>query len=133
MNSNRPFVMRYGRGSFLAGLLLLGACASSSPPPSQPATPVPVVETPPSPPPPASDTPSQAAATDTALAAPEPECQAAEDCKKLHEPAPGLQWTCENARCLEQPVAEAPKPEQPAEPVTAEKAVKKTKGKGKKK
>lgn len=75
----------------------------------------------------------QAAATDAAPAAPEPECQAADDCKKLREPAAGLQWSCENAHCLEQPLAEAPKPEQPAEPATAEKAPKKTKGKGKKK
>ena len=132
MNSTRPPVRQYGHAPLLAGLLLLGACASNPPPPSQPATVVPVVETPPSPPPPAGDTTSQAAATEGSATAPEPECQAAEDCKKLREPAAGLQWSCENARCLEQPIADTPKTEQAAAADT-EKTSKKAKGKGKKK
>ena len=133
MNSNQPFVRRYGKGPLLAGLIFLGACASSPPPPSQPPTPAPVVETPPNPPPAASDAPAQAAATEAPPPAPEPECQAAEDCKKVREPAAGLQWACENARCLEQPIAEAPKADQPSESVQAEQPPRKAKGKAKKK
>lgn len=132
METTRPIPIRNMQGPLIAGLLFLGACASSPPPASQPPTPAPVVETPPASPA-ASETTSQAAATEAAPPAAEPECQAAEDCKKLREPAAGLQWTCENAHCLEQAVAEPPKTEQTAQATDAEKPSKKTKGKGKKK
>ena len=119
MNNFQPIVSRW---SLLAGLLFLGACASSPPPPSEPPAPAPVVETPPPAPPAESDTSAQAAATEAAAPAAEPECQAAEDCKKLREPAAGMQWTCESAHCLEQAMTEAPKAEQPAEPASTKKA-----------
>jgi hypothetical protein len=132
MEITRPIASRCIQGPLIAGLLFLGACASSPPPPSQAPAPAPVVETPPAPPA-ESDTTSQAAATEAAAPAAEPECQAADDCKKLREPAAGLQWTCENAHCLEQAVAEPPKTEQTAQATDAEKPSKKTKAKGKKK
>lgn len=113
--------------SLLWGFLLFSACASDPPPPA--ATPAP---------PTASETMAPTASgvdagapavADQAPAAAEPECQAGDDCKKLREPAAGLQWTCENARCLEQPVPEPAKAEATAEPAKAEKVSKKGKGK----
>jgi hypothetical protein len=93
-----------------AGLTLTMACASDPPPPPQPPPPPPAAEAPPpaveAAPPVAEDTPPPTA---------EPECQVADDCKKLREPAAGMQWLCENARCLEQAVPEAPKAEATAD------------------
>lgn len=132
MTNSRPTASRYVKGLLVAGFLFLVACASSPPPPSQPATPIPVVA--PDPVPRAEgETPAQAAPTEAAPPAAEPECQAAEDCKKLREPASGLQWTCENTHCLEQAIAEAPKAEVAAEPAKDDKSSKKAKAKGKKK
>ena len=113
------------------GLLLPGGCASDPPPPPAAPAPATAVEaTPPAPP--AVETAAAPVAEPTPVAA-EPECQTADDCKKLHEPASGLQWTCENAHCLEQAIPDAPKPEAAAEPANAEKTSKKGKGKGGKK
>jgi hypothetical protein len=118
-----------GHLPLFAGLALLAACASDPPPPPQPPPPVPAAESP-------SPAPEVAAApvaeqTETPAAA-EPECQAADDCKKVREPGAGLQWACESARCVEQSVPEPPKAEATAEAEKTPKKTAKVKG-GKKK
>jgi hypothetical protein len=133
MNKPQPSAGRSLRGRLRAGLpfvfvslILAGACASAPPPPP-PAQAAPVVEAPR----PAAPEAPPAVAEEAAPAAVEPECQAAEDCKKLRDPAAGMQWMCENARCLEQPAPEPPQAEATAQPPGAETTEKGKKGKAK--
>lgn len=119
-----------GHSLFFAGLALLAACASDPPPPPQPPPPAPAAA---ESPPPAPEVAAAPAAEQTeAPAAVEPECQAAEDCKKVREPGAGLQWACESARCVEQAVPEPPTAEAAAEPEKTPKKAAKVKGSKKK-
>ena len=115
-----------------AGLTLFIACASDPPPPPQPPAPAPAAAE--SAAPPASEVAAAPAAEQTETPVAEAECQAVDDCKKVREPGAGMQWTCENTRCVEQAAPEPPKAEATAEADKAEKTSKKAaKGKGGKK
>jgi hypothetical protein len=115
-----------------AGLTLVVACASDPPPPPQPPPPPPAAA---ESPPPAPEVAAAPVAEQTETpAAVEPECQAADDCKKVREPGAGMQWACENTRCVEQAAPEPVKAEATAEADKAEKTPKRTaKGKSSKK
>jgi hypothetical protein len=115
-----------------AGLTLFIACASDPPPPPQPPSPPPAAaETMPAP---ASEVAAAPAGEQTETPVAEAECQVVDDCKKVREPGAGMQWACENTRCVEQAAPEPPKAEATAEADKAEKTSKRTaKGKGSKK
>jgi hypothetical protein len=117
------------RVCFFAALALIGACASNPPPPPPPAPP---------PSPAASETlPPTSAEVDAGAPAAEAaqaqvECQGAEECKAKGAAAAGMEWTCDNGRCMEQAAA-APKAEEKSAADQGEKPAKSGKKKGKKK